>query len=81
MIPGCTIVSAEASIGQMFALEWILSLLIIFIACGVGLDPRQQAVFGPALSPILIGLSLALVLFSSAFAKSGYLGAGECSHR
>lgn len=27
---------------------------LIFVAFGVGLDPRQREVFGPALSPILV---------------------------
>lgn len=32
------------------------SFVLIFIAFGVGLDPRQREVFGPALSPILVSL-------------------------
>ncbi|KAI0477922.1 aquaporin-like protein [Xylariaceae sp. FL0804] len=75
-IPGCGIVPSQTSMGQLFLFEWIGSFLLIFIACGVGLDPRQQNVFGPALSPMLIGVSLALVIFSSAFAKTGYYGVG-----
>jgi glycerol uptake facilitator-like aquaporin len=39
-----------------YAMETMVSFAIIFIAFGVGLDPRQKEVFGPALSPILVCL-------------------------
>lgn len=58
-----------------FTLETMSSFALIFIAFGVGLDPRQQKVFGPALSPILVGLAQALTSFSSGFVKPGYAGA------
>lgn len=37
-----------------YALETMTSFVLVFIAFGVGLDPRQREVFGPALSPILV---------------------------
>lgn len=75
IITGCTIDSAQTSVGQLFVLEWVQVVTLIFVATGVGLDPRQASVFGPALSPILIALALALILFASNFAKPGYHGA------
>jgi hypothetical protein len=39
-----------------YVLETMTSFVLIFIAFGVGLDPRQREVLGPALSPILVGL-------------------------
>jgi hypothetical protein len=39
-----------------YILETMTSFVLIFIAFGVGLDPRQREVFGPALSPILVSL-------------------------
>ena len=46
---------------RRFVLETMTSFVLIFIAFGVGLDPRQREVFGPALSPILVSLSLRFV--------------------
>jgi glycerol uptake facilitator-like aquaporin len=67
--PGCYIDPALVTPGQAYvcmsvpepeeltfsryAMETMVSFAIIFIAFGVGLDPRQKEVFGPALSPIL----------------------------
>lgn len=61
--------------GQMFVLEFITSQALVFVAFGVGLDPRQARVFGPALAPILVGFSLAIGTLVTAFAKPGYTGA------
>ena len=58
----------------MFALEYMFSQALIFIAFGVGLDPRQAKVFGPALAPLLVAASLALGTFSSSLIKPGYTG-------
>ena len=66
------------------------SFALMFIAFGVGLDPRQRQVLGPSLSPILVclycmamevtnvckvGFTLAICTFSSGIARTGYLGA------
>ena len=37
-----------------YTLETMTSFALVFVAFGVGLDPRQREVFGPALSPILV---------------------------
>lgn len=73
-IPGCTIDPKLVSVGEMWVLEYMFSLVLLFIAFGVGLDPRQAKVFGAALAPILVGSSLALGTLASTFAKPGWLG-------
>ena len=60
--------------GQLFVLEFIFAQALIFTAFGVGLDPRQAKVFGPALSPILVGLTLGLATLASSLAAPGYTG-------
>lgn len=51
------------------------SLTILFLAFGLGLDPRNSTTFGPALAPFLIGFSVSLTLFAGGIARKGYLGA------
>ena len=74
VIPGCNIDTRSISVGQSFALEYMFAQALIFVAFGVGLDPRQAKVFGAALSPIFVGASLALGTFASALVKEGYTG-------
>lgn len=74
VIPGCDVTPATNSVGQLFALEYMFAQALIFVAFGVGLDPRQGKVFGAALSPILVGASLALGTLASALIKPGYSG-------
>ena len=68
------------SVGQLFALEYMFSQAMIFLAFGVGLDPRQAKVFGSALAPIFVGATLALGTFSSSLIKPGYSGVGGSHH-
>lgn len=75
-IPGCYIDTTLVTPGEAYTLETMTSFVLIFVAFGVGLDPRQRQVFGPALSPILVGLTLCLVTFASGIARPGYSGAG-----
>jgi hypothetical protein len=51
------------------------SLTLLFLAFGLGLDPRNSTTFGPALAPFLIGFSGAVILFAGGIARKGYLGA------
>lgn len=74
MIPGCTVDTAQVSKGELFVLEYMFAQALIISAFGVGLDPRQAKVFGPALSPILVGLTLGLGTLASGMAKPGYTG-------
>lgn len=55
-------------------MEYMFALSLIFLAFGVGLDPRQSKVFGPALSPVLIGLILAFVTLAASVASPGATG-------
>lgn len=74
VIPGCTVDEAMVSPGQLFALEFFFAQGLIFTAFGVGLDPRQGKVFGPALAPMLVGLTLGFGTLVSAIARPGYTG-------
>ncbi|KAK3706737.1 hypothetical protein LTR37_012582 [Vermiconidia calcicola] len=74
VIPGCTIDTRYCSVGQMWVMEFMLSQVLIFIAFGVGLDPRQAKVFGAALAPILVGSSLALATLAGSIVNRGYSG-------
>ncbi|EMC97689.1 hypothetical protein BAUCODRAFT_147735 [Baudoinia panamericana UAMH 10762] len=74
IIPGCTVDPTLVSRGQLFVLEYMFSQALIFTAFGVGLDPRQATVFGPALAPILVGMTLGLGTLASSLAKPGYTG-------
>jgi len=47
-----------------------------FLSFGVGLDPRQQKVFGPKFGPFLVGCVLGLISFSSIGLGAGFPGAG-----
>ncbi|KAK5116691.1 hypothetical protein LTR62_007365 [Meristemomyces frigidus] len=74
VIPGCTVDPSLVSPGQLFVLEYMFAQALIFTAFGVGLDPRQGKVFGPALSPVLVGLTLGFGTLASSLAKPGYTG-------
>ncbi|KAH7392895.1 aquaporin-like protein [Pyrenochaeta sp. MPI-SDFR-AT-0127] len=74
-IPGCYIDTNLVTPVQAYVLETMTSFGLVFIAFGVGLDPRQREVFGPALSPILVGLAQAVCTFTSSIARPGYSGA------
>ncbi|GAB7334970.1 hypothetical protein MBLNU13_g06841t2 [Cladosporium sp. NU13] len=76
-IPGCTIDPAQVSPGQLFALEYMFALGLMFLAFGVGLDPRQGKTLGPALGPILVGVTLGFATLASSAAKPGYTGVCE----
>ncbi|KAH0445708.1 hypothetical protein KCU90_g18, partial [Aureobasidium melanogenum] len=81
VIPGCTVNPELVTKGQLFVLEYLFAQGLIFTAFGVGLDPRQGKVFGPAFSPVLVGFTLALGTLASSFVKPGYTGASLNSAR
>lgn len=60
--------------GNAFAIEFITDFALIFLSFGVGLDPRQRSVFGPALGPIFVGLVLGMCTFVTGFSRVGYTG-------
>jgi hypothetical protein len=61
-----------------YAFEVTVAFAQLFLAFGLGLDPRNASSFGPALAPLLIGMSSALMIFFTGFARKGYLGVCEC---
>ncbi|KAK9318757.1 aquaporin-like protein [Lipomyces orientalis] len=66
---GCFLNTSTAdslSIGQAFLLETIFSLICIFMAFGVGLDPRQAQLFGPSIGPAMVGVTVGVLIFTSA---------------
>ncbi|KAH8673826.1 aquaporin-like protein [Xylariales sp. PMI_506] len=73
---GCFIDTSTITIEQAFTTELVSCFIIVFLSFGVGLDPRQRQLFGPALTPILVGLCLGLVSFVTSDTASGYSGAG-----
>lgn len=56
--------------------------MLLFLAFGLGLDPRQAMLFGPRLGPLLVGVALGLTTFASSGMIPGYTGAnmnpGRC---
>jgi glycerol uptake facilitator-like aquaporin len=74
IVPGCYIDSTLVAPAEAFAFESVMCFVQLFLAFGLGLDPRNGTAFGPSLAPILIGLSSAMTVFISSFARPGYLG-------
>lgn len=72
---GCWLFPDVVSVSAAFVVEIMACMILIFIAFGVGLDPRQARVIGPALSPFLVGMTLGTVSFGTGFARYGYGGA------
>jgi glycerol uptake facilitator-like aquaporin len=72
--PGCYIDPTLIPASQAFALETMGSLFVLFLAFGLGLDPRNQGNFGAGMGPWLVGLSSAIALFAGAVAREGYEG-------
>jgi glycerol uptake facilitator-like aquaporin len=74
VVGGCGIDTALVPAGDAFALEFTGDLALLVMSFGVGLDPRQKQVFGPALGPIFVGLTLGVVSFGTGFSRKGYNG-------
>lgn len=75
IVAGCTIETSLISYGEAYVLEAGTALVVIFVAFGVGLDPRQGQVLGPALSPVLVGLTVGLSTFGTGIVREGWYGA------
>lgn len=73
-VPGCYIDVSQVSAGSAFAIEFVTDVALIFISFGVGLDPRQRAVFGPTLGPIFVGITLGICIWCTASIRPGYTG-------
>jgi len=72
---GCFISPGTVSSGEAFLIETMCSFVLLFLAFGVGLDPRQRVLFGMFAGPLAVGCSLGLVSFASAGLVPGYTGA------
>ncbi|CUS06692.1 unnamed protein product [Tuber aestivum] len=76
IVPGCYWApDTGITDGQAFVIEFASCCIVLFIAFGVGLDPRQRDIFGPALGPMLIGLAIAIISFITGIMRQGYTGA------
>ena len=80
-VGGCSVDDSLMSVGEAFSIEFMSTLILLFLAFGVGLDPRQKMVFGPALAPALVGLVLGVITFGTAFSRPGYGGSCKYSDR
>lgn len=76
-VGGCSVDTTLVPVKDAFLLEFVYCLCLVFLSFGVALDPRQGGIFGPALSPWLVGLVLGLLSWGSAFTRAGYDGAGN----
>ncbi|OOF92075.1 hypothetical protein ASPCADRAFT_133631 [Aspergillus carbonarius ITEM 5010] len=74
-VGGCHIDTSMVSASDGLVIEFFACLILIFLAFGVALDPRQAKVFGPAVSPWLVGVVLGIVTWGTAFTREGYIGA------
>ncbi|KAM0367675.1 hypothetical protein ACHAPK_007575, partial [Fusarium culmorum] len=54
---GCWLFTEVVPAREAFVIELVFSTVLLFLAFGVGLDPRQAKIIGPALGPFLVGLS------------------------
>lgn len=74
-VGGCSIDTELVPVKEAFVLEFIYSLILIFLSFGVALDPRQGKIYGAALSPFLVGMVLGVLSWTSSFSRIGYAGA------
>ncbi|KIW17022.1 hypothetical protein PV08_04213 [Exophiala spinifera] len=77
-VGGCFLFTTDeptTQVSSQFVIEFMGCLLLVFMAFGVGLDPRQKEIFGPALAPILVGLSAGACALCFAFSGPGSGGA------
>jgi glycerol uptake facilitator-like aquaporin len=72
---GCWLFSDVIPPSNAFVIEFVFSLALLFMAFGVGLDPRQKQTIGPAMGPFLVGMTLGVLSFGSGFTRYGYGGA------
>ncbi|KAF5723639.1 Aquaporin PIP-type [Fusarium mundagurra] len=78
-VGGCWLFTDIVPPRDIFVVELVSATLLLFLAFGVGLDPRQAKIIGPALGPFMVGLTVGTMSFASAFARYGYGGAGKKS--
>ncbi|KPI41690.1 Aquaporin-1 [Cyphellophora attinorum] len=74
-VGGCFMFEGPATVGGALTVEIMACLLALFLAFGVGFDPRQRNVYGPALAPALVGGVVGVCALTFSFALEGYGGA------
>lgn len=72
---GCFFDRATLSQGQAVLNEAAICFGVLFLAFGVGLDPRAARLFGPRYGPMLVGVSISVIAFATSGAVPGYAGA------
>lgn len=72
---GCCFDRATLSQGQAVLNEAAICFGVVFLAFGVGLDPRTALLFGPRYGPMLVGVSIGVIAFATSGAVPGYAGA------
>ncbi|KAI5077700.1 hypothetical protein GOP47_0007968 [Adiantum capillus-veneris] len=73
------LVEAGIDAGPALLAEFIFTLVVLFFAFSIALDPKQFQVTGPILAPFMIGAVIALMSFMSSglmAVNGGYTGAG-----
>ncbi|KFA68151.1 hypothetical protein S40285_08835 [Stachybotrys chlorohalonatus IBT 40285] len=79
---GCFYDPSQLDSSQAFLNEIICSFILLYLAYGVGLDPRQAMLFGPKTGPLLVAASVGLITFANSGPVPGYAGAqmhpGRC---
>ncbi|KAH7320677.1 aquaporin-like protein [Stachybotrys elegans] len=74
-VGGCWLYTEIVPVSDAFAVEFMASLVLLFFAFGVGIDPRQRQTIGPTLAPFMVGLTGFCVSFGTGFSRYGYGGA------
>jgi len=80
---GCWIdPEGEVDVWQAALIEFVSTFILLFLAYGVGLDPRQAKLFGVKYGPVLVGLIVGVMTSFTATLHVGYTGAamfpGRC---
>ncbi|KAK1144107.1 hypothetical protein N8T08_005769 [Aspergillus melleus] len=74
-VGGCYIDTGLVPVKDALIIEFMACLILIFLAFGVALDPRQAKVFGHATAPWFVGVVLGVVTWGTAWTRDGYIGA------
>ena len=72
---GCFREPGTITAGQALLIETMSSWVLLVLAFGIALDPRQQKLMGPLFGPLGVGSSVGLIVFASAGLVPGYSGA------
>lgn len=78
-VGGCHVDTGLVPAREALVIEFMACLILIFLAFGVALDPRQARTFGHAAAPWFVGIALALMSWGTAWTREGYIGASTSS--